>query len=164
MQDVTASDIFYLAIDPSINNVGWAGYKDGLFTGGTIDLSEWDSLPYKSDYLIRQLLKMKPHTVIYEEATFQASAKGKIAAQKGYIINLGFIAGYVAGALHLHPADIYGYTPMQWKGSVPKSATYAKYRRYINLEKIKYSQAYHNQEPTEHEIDATMLLVHHLGL
>lgn len=143
-----------LAIDPSINYVGWAYYDTELdeWEGGSIFLKV-GNLHTRSVEICHQLNRFKPTQFVYEKPTFMASTKGRVAAQKGYTIDLAFICGYVAARSMVNPFDIFGYTPVQWKGNVPKRATEAKYFRHFTRR---------TPPPSEHEIDATMLLWEHL--
>jgi len=90
--------------------------------------------------------------LVYEEPSFMGSTKGKIASQKGYTINLGIVCGVAIGLFDLSSVDIFGYTPNQWKGTVPKKITEAKFIRIFGVPR---------PFPTDHEIDATMMLYHH---
>lgn len=146
-----------LAIDPSVNHVGWAIHDTTTrqWEGGSIDLLKGGNIHLKCREICIHLNRFKPFDqFVYEKPTFMASTKGRIAAQKGYTMDLAFICGFVAASFGIDPFDIFGYTPMKWKGNVPKRATEAKYYRHFEREL---------PPPSEHQIDATMLLHYHLN-
>lgn len=152
-----------LAIDPSVNDVGWClRDSNNEWEGGTISLPSemsfhWrlkrikDSLRFIQNAQLR--IKLPIEQLVYENPTFMGSSRGQIAAQKGYTINLGIVCGFIIGTFDISPHDIFGYTPMEWKGTVPKRATEAKFIRTFGKETA--------ERVSEHEIDATMLLYHH---
>lgn len=161
-----------LAVDPSIRNVGWAIHiydkerKISDWNGGCLSFPEdqsIQSLSFNVCMLLDGLLKKYgyfseptlPSVLIVEKATFMSGTKGHIAAQKGYTLDLAFIAGYIVSHFRVnrfHPV-IKLYTPQDWKGNVPKSATLAKYKRYFPGIK---------PPKTDHEVDAKMMIVHYL--
>ncbi len=152
-----------LAIDPSINHVGWASYRSEVWQGGTYDMNinKQSRIPslISNCYLLAKFLKDRNQTLdllIVEKPTFMSSAKGQIASQRGYTLDLAFINGYIISHFtqnYFNPVVI-EYTPQQWKGTVPKSATLAKFKRLfptIDANKL-----------TDHEIDARMIIQHYL--
>lgn len=145
-----------LAIDPSVNDIGWCVWDGKFFDGGTISFEHHLHLHERLNQFKSQLILLNTispiHQLVYEEPSFMASAKGKIAAQKGYTINLGIVCGFAMGCLDMGPVDMFGYTPNQWKGTVPKHVTEAKYIRTFGEP---------HPFPTDHEVDATMMLYHH---
>jgi len=64
-----------------------------------------------------------------EWPTFFDSTRGRIAAMKGYTIDLAGMTGYLAGRFGLPPDYITLWKPEQWKGSVPKHVTAQKFIR-----------------------------------
>lgn len=144
-----------LSLDPSVNDVGWAYHDTELneWEGGSIHL-KGGNLHLRCAEICTHLNRFIPDQFIYEKPTFMASIKGRVAAQKGYTIDLAFICGYVAARFGVNPFDIIGYTPNQWKGNVPKRATEAKYYRHFSRT---------GSPPSDHEVDATMLLWEHLN-
>lgn len=153
-----------LAIDPSIRHVGWAfhqyEYIIPKWDGGVLEFKENYEIDFIA-YSICQKLKDKlqhiqPDIIITEKPSFMSSAKGQIAAQQGYTLDLAFLNGYIISYFRktLYIPKIIQYTPQQWKGQVPKSATLAKFKRefpQINADKL-----------TDHEIDARMMIHHYL--
>lgn len=152
-----------LAIDPSVNDIGWCiRDTNNEWEGGTISLPSEMSFHWRlkriKDKLrfiqtVQYQAKLPINQIVYENPTFMGSAKGQIAAQKGYTINLGIVVGFCLGCFDISPHDIFGYTPMQWKGTVPKRATEAKFIRTFG-QKVA-------DRVSEHEIDATMMLYFH---
>lgn len=148
-----------LAIDPSVNHIGycvWHG-ATGCFDGGTIKFESHLHLHERLNQFKNDLQFINAacpiDQLVYEEPTFMASAKGKIAAQKGYTLNLSLVCGVAVGFLDIPSSDLFSYTPNQWKGTVRKSVTEKKYIRHFG---------YPKPFPSDHEIDATMMLYHHL--
>lgn len=128
-----------LAIDPSVNNLGWA-YFD--FSKGEIyDLENWEyGLVHPDGKYIQhkwknaharlsKRLPKKPTHFAAEWPTFFSSQVGRIAAQEGYTINLAGMVAFLAGRFQIKGDYISLWTPAQWKGSVPKTATRAKFIR-----------------------------------
>lgn len=85
------------------------------------------------------------HLVI-EYPQFMQGTKGAIAAQQGYTLDLAFVCGFFAAKFGLSRMQTHMYTPIQWKGTKPKSATLAHYKRVFDT---PYS--------SEHSVDAVML-------
>lgn len=147
------------AFDPSINDIGWCiRDRKNQWEGGTISLPPEYNLHQRLKRIKDQLNFLQTiqpiQQLVYETPMFMGSAKGKIAAQKGYTIDLGIVCGFIIGVFDVGPFDTFGYTPMQWKGTVPKRATQAKYLRTFPAKSERLAI-------TDHEIDATMLLYHH---
>ena len=151
-----------LSIDPSVNKCGWciaenAGGQIVDWMGGTIE-PEGRGIIWKSQDLFEQLRDelngcLIRHLVI-EWPMFYGGAKGQMAAQQGYTIDLAAIAMYVAGRLLVPHKDIYLYTAPQWKGMVPKVKTLAMF-------KAMFGEAA-AEGLDDNAIDARMMLVHHL--
>jgi hypothetical protein len=133
-----------LAIDPSINNLGFAIYdmgkgKDqynldsGAWTYGLIN-PKGKYLQHRWRDAYRQLVdhwlegRMITH-LVSEWPTFFKSEKGLIAAQEGYTIEIASIVAYLAGRLNVKADYISMFTPQRWKGSVPKHVTEGKFKR-----------------------------------
>jgi len=142
-----------LAVDPSVNNLGWAMYNMGA-GGNCYDLKAWSYgliQPYlveKKDRkgivkpmwrqhkwkhiyheLIKRLDGIQPTHFVSEWPTFMTGERGALAVQLDYTIDLAGIVGYLAGRLAIKPDWIALYTPLKWKGSVPKSVTETKFVR-----------------------------------
>jgi hypothetical protein len=134
-----------LAIDPSMNNLGWAAHNLNLGCNRyDIDSDAWrfglihpkartTDCQYKWRDAYTKLRSAvgdwKPTHLASEWPSFYASTKGRIAAMKGYTIDLAGMTAYIAGRLGLPPDFITLWTAQQWKGSVPKHATQAKFLR-----------------------------------
>ena len=92
--------------------------------------------------------------LVYESPNFFSSPRGAIAAKEGYLTDLGIVIGIAIGTFP--KAQIWPYTPQEWKGSVPKEVTYKKFLRTFT-DSQKYA------EKANHDlIDAIMLLHYHL--
>ena len=143
-----------LSLDPSVNNVGWTklNTKTGRWKWGTWKLGG-------SNYQVRlvDLIQKIAEDVgsfdilITEWPSFFSSEKGQIAAHQNYTIDLAGICGYVAGRFGMDQRTWKMLTPSQWKGSVPKRATAAKFFREFPDVKM--------QHISEHAIDSTMILL-----
>lgn len=162
-----------LALDPSVmNRCGWAtctlewehGEKVPLAKRGKLIREEWDFGSFEISGISFQMRcsDLKDHIthlgfefeiMVCEWPTFYASAKGAIAAQQGYTINLAGIAMYIAGFFHVDFRKLFLYTAPDWKGTVKKAITA---RRFFKLfEGIDPMKVDHDT------IDACMMLVWH---
>lgn len=153
----------FLSIDPSIRNIGFAvlqvqNGKPSVLKDGTIYPDTETTLPSKAEFVFASLQKKIEDIdesiiqVIMEYPTFQGGAKGLIASQKGYTIDLAAMVGYLSGLLMPQfPDDVFYYTPMQWKGTKPKSATTAHLKRVFPSFKPH----------SEHSADAVDLALFH---
>ena len=150
-----------LAIDPSVNDVGYCLKVGDEWDIGCINTAKCHDLMSKVTYIVHSIYNIiKKYGVIedlqeliFEYPTFMVSIKGQIAAQKGYTIDLGFVIGYITAALKIPEHRVVFYKPIQWKGSVPKRVTDAKFKRLFNC----------SHRTTDHEVDATMMLYYHLN-
>lgn len=145
-----------IAIDPSLNKIGVAmtsNYGDSI---DTYCLS-----PTKIDDKVLRLKTIGRHLVVnikswgYDNAkvgiieypSFQVSTRGTIAAQKGYTLDLAFLAGYVISAFPF--IKWFLPTPSQWKGNQSKKAIEAKLFRWLGQS---------NALITDHEVEAAMMI------
>lgn len=144
-----------LAIDPSVNNVGIALFNSELEAD-----KQLKTYTYKPDGKTLQCkcvqvltfcrcMYVKPDIFIAEYPSFQGSTKGKVAAQKGYTLDLAYIVGYLSASFGLPFGHIYLPTPMQWKGTMPKSAVGHRFEKVYG---IKASSV------TDHEFEAAMMI------
>lgn len=92
-------------------------------------------------------------TLVCEWPSFYDSARGQIAAQQGYTINLAGIAMYIAGWFHIPHQRLFLYTAPNWKGTVKKEATARRFYRLFGLNSVTVD---HNA------VDATMMGVYHM--
>lgn len=158
-----------VAIDPSINTVGWA-VVDGLTRDeetGVWDNSKADwkwgvwkissnSLTYKLreivEWMIIEFDGLDPDEdwLILEWPAFFGSAKGQVAAKQGYTINLAGVVGYIMGFFRMKPQNSFLITANEWKGNVPKEITRMRFFRALGVKQIY--KVDHNA------VDAVMLL------
>jgi hypothetical protein len=129
-----------LAIDPSINNLGWAAFD---FSQGhdPYDITDWQyglihpkgkhlQHKWKDAYLqLKEKLDKKPTHYAAEWPMYFGGQKGMIAAQEGYTISIAGITAFIAGRFQVRGEFISLWTPVQWKGSVPKHITERKFIR-----------------------------------
>jgi len=152
-----------LALDPSVmNRCGWACVHIKWWSDGTTT-DTWDFGSFEisginfqmrcsdlKDWIIN--LGFDFDTLVLEWPTFYASAKGQIAAQQGYTINLAGIAMYIAGYFQVDFRRLFLYTAPDWKGTVKKAVTARRFFRLFGLSEMKI----------DHDtIDAVMMLVWH---
>lgn len=152
-----------LALDPSVmNRCGWAVVHIKWFSDGT-RTDDWDFGFFEVCGMNFQMRcnDLKDHiihlgfefcTLVCEWPTYYASAKGQIAAQEGYTINLAGIAMYIAGFFQVDFRRLFLYTAPDWKGTVKKAVTARRFFRMFNIDEMKVD---HNA------IDACMMLVYH---
>jgi hypothetical protein len=132
-----------LAIDPSMNNLGFAIYNANLGENRyDIDSDAWRfGLIHPQTHghfhhkwlnayeRLEKSIGWNPTHLACEWPDFFNSVKGKIAAAKGYTIDLAGMVGYLVGKYDLPMDYVTLWKPNVWKGSVPKSATQAKFLR-----------------------------------
>lgn len=142
-----------VAIDPSVNNVGIAKW-DHVNKKLSTDLYH----PVKTQGIVSvssqivtfcKMLQYIPDILILEYPTFQGSTKGKIAAQKGFTIDLAFIVGYLAASFKLYRNQIFIPTPMEWKGNLPKEAVGHRFEKVYGIRADSVS---------DHEFEAAMMI------
>lgn len=132
-----------LSIDPSVNNLGWACFdftKGGemydirgkswsyglIYPKGSNIQYRWKDIYFK---LRRELRDKQVSHFAGEWPMFFGGMKGKIAAQEGYTVNLAGTVGYLVGKLGIKAEYVALWTPIQWKGAVPKQVTEKKFIR-----------------------------------
>src|SRR5215475_15517828 len=146
-----------LAIDPSVNNLGWAVYYSGgtpndlcgthydpvtqiyrrswnygLFNPNNSQLAT-SLCRYFLDALGTQHYRITK--VVVEIPTFFNSQVGRIAAKQGHTTRLAWIDGFIAGYYHLESGSYSEYTPAEWKGTMSKAMTRSKMIRDFKLNK-----------------------------
>lgn len=134
-----------LAVDPSMVNLGWACFNMNLGANRyDIDSSAWRfglihprSQNRSPQYRWRDafaklrngLQDWRPTHYASEWPSYFATQKGRIAATMGYTVDLAGISAYIAGRFGMRADFITLWKPEQWKGTVPKSVTQAKFIR-----------------------------------
>lgn len=153
-----------LALDPSVmNRCGWAAVTLHINEFGVVTQDDWDFGFFQVDGMSFQMrcsdlkdsimsLGFEFNILVCEWPTFYASAKGQIAAQQGYTINLAGIAMYIAGYFQVDFRKLFLYTAPDWKGTVKKAVTARRFFKMFNLSELKVD---HNA------IDACMMCVFH---
>lgn len=145
-----------LAIDPSINNVGWCVWNscksDRLkaWRWGCWKLEGYNYPMRLMDLILHIDETVGPFDILVSEwPAFYSSQKGHIAAHQNYTIDLAGICYWVAGWYRLDHRHHFPLTASNWKGSVPKLVTQRKFIRTFNK---------HMHQINEHAVDATMML------
>lgn len=154
-----------LAIDPSVmNRAGWAVCTLTFNAQGKIVSDEWDFGSFEicgNNFEMRcsdltdwiKSLHYDFEYLVCEWPTYYHSAKGQIAAQQGYTINLAGIAMYVAGYFRVDFRNLFLYTAPNWKGTVQKAVTQKRFFKMFQM----------NDLHVDHDtVDACMMLVWHL--
>lgn len=146
----------YLAIDPSINNLGWTTYNttNKEWKMGTVSPPKAE-LPERLAFIfaaIRARIDILPNVLICEFPQFENSVRGSAAAVQGYTFGLAAICGYLQGAFNVLPNLTFFYTPNQWKGQIP-----------IDGIKYRFERKFGFKPKTEHEAHAAMLLDYHFN-
>jgi len=133
-----------LAIDPSVNNLGWAifdfsmggemydisskGWRYGLIHPKGINLQyKWKDAYFK----LKEVIGRDRHIthLAAEWPMYFNGMRGKLAAQQNFTVNLASLIGYLVGKLGVKAEFVSLWTPVQWKGSVPKYVTSSKFVR-----------------------------------
>lgn len=165
MKIIPNTSLDILALDPSVmNRCGWATVQLEWDKDCKLVKEEWnwgawqvDGMNFQMrcadlrDHIIEQGLE-EFDNLVCEWPAFYASAKGQIAAQQGYTVNLAGIAMYIAGWFHVLHKNLFLYTAPDWKGTVKKTVTA---QRFFKLFGLNGMQEDHNA------IDACMMLVYH---
>lgn len=99
-------------------------------------------------FIFLTLYNELPDVLVIEYPQWEGSERGAIASQKGYTLNLAFLAGYIGGYYALPFTKKYFPTPRDWKGNMPKSATVHRVQKYFGTLQI-----------SEHEMDAVGLIL-----
>jgi hypothetical protein len=167
-----------VAIDPSVNNLGWASYDVNLGQNlYDIDSGAWkfglihpksggrQEMPYKwrdAFYKLKVALEGGwPTHMAAEWPNFFSGYRGKIAAMRGHTLGLAGQVGYIAGRFGLRAEAVLLCSPQQWKGSVPKRVTQAKFLRLFGPEKAALHVVRNYSDDT---IDAIMIAEYWLSL
>lgn len=109
--------------------------------------------------LKQQLGEQWPTHLVLEWPTFFSSARGRIAAMRGHTIDLAGLVGFLVGRFGLKVNRVTLWKPEQWKGSVPKRVTAAKFIRLFGPAAVTAV----NTHPDD-TVDAIMLAEHWLSL
>jgi hypothetical protein len=153
-----------LALDPSVNNVGWATLDLEFdsennrvvkedWNWGTWELNGQNFLMRCGDcrdYILQEIGDFD--FLVVEWPMYYDSDKGSVAARQGYTINLAGVAMYICGYFQLHHTKMRLYTAPDWKGTTPKKVTA---RRFFRLFDVNINDI------DEHAIDAVMMLLYH---
>lgn len=143
-----------LAIDPSVNNIGIAIYdtRTKKLQTYTLHPNSTSLIGKCIQAMVYCRLRMDGQIIdrlVAEYPTFQGSTKGKIAAQRGYTLDLAFIVGYISASIGLLSKDIHLPTPMQWKGTMPKEAVGHRFQKVYGID---------YKSVTDHEFEAAMMI------
>jgi Holliday junction resolvasome RuvABC endonuclease subunit len=153
-----------LAIDPSINSLGWATFDRNVLVGskqwehGTIRPPALRTIPHILNYISKALNEAvtcgeRPTKLIIEYPQFFASSeKGATAAVQGTTFGLAAIAGHLQGYYQMKPIDVIHYTPSQWKGQVPKNGMMYRFEKRFGY-----------VAPNDHEAEAMLMLDYYLN-
>jgi hypothetical protein len=158
-----------VAIDPSINNVGW-GLVEGLRedSDGIIHADDenwrwgnWKIASHSFTFKLREIVEWMILTfdgldpecdwVVLEWPAYFDSMAGHVAAKAGHTINLAAIDGYIAGFFRLPWQRVHLITATKWKGSVSKEITRMRFFRHMGIKQIYTID--HNA------VDAVMMLL-----
>lgn len=147
-----------VAIDPSLNNIGIAWTIDSgqnlhwqafhpLYLPKVDKATRLEWVGHSLVKKLEQLRITDADILVIEYPNFQTSVRGAIAAEKGYTIDLGFLAGYLTRAFS--SADVYMPTPIEWKGQQPKEAIGKKFTKWTGVDYNTVS---------DHEYEAVMMI------
>lgn len=157
-----------LAIDPSVNDVGWA-YVEGLVhdeSGWHDEKAEWkwgnwkissNSLSFKLneivEYIILECGGLDPAEdwLVVEWPSYFDGMKGHVSAKMGHTINLAAVDAYIAGFFRLPWRNWHMVTATEWKGNVSKEITRRRFFKHMGIKQIYTVN--HNA------VDAVMLLL-----
>ncbi len=155
-----------LALDPSVNEVGWAVVtgmwrdEDGVWHD---ENAEWKWGMWKLSALsytfklheLREYIDLwlggleEGDLFVGEWPAFFDNMRGNVAAKKGYTIDLAGILCYIMGYYRLPWQSICLLTAAQWKGNLPKEITKMRFFKALGVQAYKVD---HNA------VDACMLL------
>lgn len=157
-----------VAIDPSVNEVGWAVveniYNDE--NGWHTEEANWrwghwkiasNSLTFKwkeiTEWMIIEFggLDHSEDWVVMEWPVYFDGMRGHASAKMGHTINLASVVAYIAGYFRLPWRNVHLLTATQWKGSVSKEITRMRFFRHMGIKQIY--KVNHNA------VDAVMMLL-----
>lgn len=157
-----------IAIDPSVNEVGWA-MVEGLThdaTGWHDEDADWtwgfwkirsNSLQFKlkeiTEWIIIDCggLNHEEDMLVVEWPAYFDGAKGHVASKMGYTINLAAVCAYIAGYFRLPWNRWHAITATEWKGNISKEITRQRFFKHMGIKQIY--KVNHNA------VDAVMLLL-----
>lgn len=149
-----------LAIDPSVNQCGWATVEitetSAEFKWGMWEISGINFQMRCADirdYIISDVGEFDEF--VGEWPMYYDSEKGRVAAKQGFTINLAGIVMFIAGWFQIIHQRLHLYTAPEWKGTVPKAVTA---RRFFKVFGVDSATVDHNA------VDATMMLHFHCKL
>ena len=154
------------AIDPSLNDVGWAKVvglirdDDGVWhdDNAVWTYGHWVVNAHQFVFRLMEIVEYcmldigcdESWWYIAEWPTYYGTRSGQISAMQGNTINLGAVVSYIAGYFRFHPANVHLLTATQWKGTVPKEITKMRFFKILGVDKAY--KVNHNA------VDAIMLL------
>ena len=176
-----------LSIDPSVRSLGWAvvdlnqvdedNYYDlnhGWYYGvvpmdaatevGASKISVW-FLKHRWNTAYRDIASelemegLEPNHFVAEWPTFFNTMKGRVAVSGDYLSGLASMIGYLVGRFDFDVRHVMLYTPMEWKGSVPKHVTRNRF-----IECFGKSAEREARKLTDDTIDAIMIARHWLRI
>lgn len=149
-----------ISFDPSVNNCGVAAYvKDVGFIYRQIKLPDDLGRIAIARVITYEITKFAESqnllgkVLVCEYPQFFTAQRGKIAATKGYTLDLAFIVGWVACTFSAQGWFIKLYTPNQWKGTMNKEAVGKKFTRMTGID---------YQNISDHEYEAVMMLDYYI--
>lgn len=157
-----------IAIDPSVNDVGWAMVKGLVHTeaGWNDDKAEWswghwvirsNSLTFKLKEIVEHIILTcdpdpEEDWFVCEWPAYFDGIRGNASAKQGHTINLAAVAAYIAGYFRFPWRNIHFITAVSWKGSVSKEITRMRFFKALGIKQVY--KVNHNA------VDAVMLLLH----
>jgi hypothetical protein len=158
-----------LSIDPSLCALGFALYdqsfearetdryniRSGAWRSGVVHPeggSRIEKWRHAAETLCAEAADRRVTHLVIEWPIFFGGMRGKIAASRGDTLEIAGLAGYIAGHYHLRADHVTLYTPLEWKGAVPKRVTLAKFERLFGCDPKTVAPHY-----TDDIIDAIMI-------
>ena len=158
-----------LSIDPSLHSLGFALYNQSLEARGTdrydIKSGAWrygcvhpkgasrqEKWRHALQALVAKAADWRMTHLVIEWPIFFATQRGMIAASRGDTLEIAGLVGYIAGHYRLPADHVTLYTPLQWKGAVPKRVTLYKFERLFGCDPKTVAPHY-----TDDVIDAIMI-------
>lgn len=159
---------YTLAIDPSVNNLGFAVFKDkrleeyGLLNPTKRTLNYLDKareMTNSIEEIAGQFDDLRKVQIVIEVPQIFGGEKAHLARESGDIIKLTFVCGMIYS---LNQKTV-AYTPTQWKNQLPKCVVRNRmslHKQYIKLPLFKKTKKYCTnckKDHLEHDMDHNIL-------
>lgn len=143
MEQKSISKSIVIGIDPGLSGTGWSVLKDRILVANGVVHHKEGSLEEKIQCIVRKLIselmentpKSECHVydTFIEYPAFHQSAGGEMVARRGDLIKLTCLTGWICGTLEEYATFKIHLVPViKWKGTLPKSVTQSRVKKYLH--------------------------------